>query len=308
MPKRAAVIDIGTNSIKLLVAERTRGGYKTLEERVKVVRLGDGLSKSGCLGREAMLRAETAIVSFVLLAKKRRIDEMAVYGTHAIRKAGNGARFAKKIKEKTGIDLKILSGDEEALFSFSAAFQTLGKEGRALVFDAGGGSTEFILGTGGRPECSASTPIGALTIFDECMSANDPPKRSEFMAAKRLALKAFKRADRVVDEARKKDFSLVGVGGLISVLSSVAMQLERFNRERISGSVLTKSEIENQIGMYGSLALEQRKKIPGMPGNRARIAPAGAVLALSILEYTGKDALTVSACGLRHGAMAELLK
>lgn len=308
MPKRAAVIDIGTNSIKLLVAERARGSYKTLDERVKVVRLGDGLSKSGNLGNEAMLRAEAAIASFVLLAKKRRADEIAIYGTHAIRKAENRALFAEKIKGATEIELKILSGNEEARFSFAAAFQTLGKNSRVLVFDAGGGSTEFILGTSGRPQCSVSTPIGALTLFDECMSANDPPKPSDFIAAERLALRVFKRAEGVVAEARKKDFSLVGVGGLISVLASVSIGLERFGREKINGSVLTRAEVEQQIEMYSSLKLWQRKKIPGMPGNRAQIAPAGAALALSVLEYTGKDSLTVSARGLRHGAMQELLK
>lgn len=308
MPKRAAVIDVGTNSIKLLVAEKKGNSFRTLAERVKVARLGGGLSKSGCLSEEAMWRAETTIARMAVLVRKYRVDETGVFGTHAIREAANGECFAARIKERTGVELKTLSGDEEARYSFAASTLVIGKKRRTLVFDAGGGSTEFILGINGRPELSQSVPVGSLTLFDECMAESDPPSASAFIEAERLALKIFANADKVSREARKKDFLLVGIGGIISVLASVAMKLEKFCRDEINGRKLTRTEIEEQIKLYGSMRLEQRKKIPGLPATRAQVAPAGAVLALAALKYAGKDYIIVSACGLRHGAMLELLK
>lgn len=308
MPKRAAVVDVGTNSIKLLVAEKSGSGFRTLEERVKVTRLGEELSRNGCLGEKAMSRAETAIARMILLARRHHVDETAVIGTHAIRVAANGRSFAERIEKKAGAVLRTLSGGEEAAYAFAASTLVTGKNCRALVFDAGGGSTEFVLGTNGRPELSASAPVGSLTLFDECMSESDPPSRSSFVAAGRVALKKFRLAERVVNAARKREFILVGIGGIVSVLASVAMRLDKFDRDKISGSELTKTEIREQITLYSSLPLDQRKRIQGLPADRARIAPAGAALVLAALEYTGKDSLTVSACGLRHGAMLELLK
>lgn len=308
MPKRAAVVDVGTNSIKLLVAEKRGSGFRTLEERVKVSRLGEGLSKKGCLSEKAMSRAETTIARMLLLARRHRMDETVVIGTHAIRVAANGRSFAERVEKKTGVALRTLSGGEEAAYAFAASTLVTGKNCRTLVFDAGGGSTEFVFGMNGMPVLSASAPVGSLTLFDECMSESDPPPESAFIAAVQLARNNFGQADKVLCEALKKDFLLVGIGGIISVLASVAMKLDKFDRGRISGSELTKTEVLEQIKLYGSLPLEQRKRIQGLPADRARIAPAGAALALAALEYAGKDSLTVSACGLRHGAMLELLK
>lgn len=308
MPKRAAVIDVGTNSIKLLVAEKKGNGFRTLEERIKVARLGAGLSKNGCLSEEAMRRAETTIARMAVLVRRYCVDETEVFGTHAIREAANGERFAAMIREKTGVVLRTLSGYEEARYSFAASTLVTGKRHRTLIFDAGGGSTEFALGTNGRLELAESTPVGSLTLFDECMADSDPPPESAFIEAERLALKIFEGAGKIFGEARKKDFLLVGIGGIISVLASVAMKLEKFSRDEINGRKLTRTEVEEQIKLYGSLRLEQRKKIPGLPATRAQVAPAGAALALAALKYAGKDYMIVSACGLRHGAMLELLK
>lgn len=307
MAKRAAVIDVGTNSIKLLVAEKRGRSFYTLEERVKVVCLGDGLSKNGFLSEAAILRAETAIARMAYLARKYSADETVAVGTHAIRKAANGESFVERIREKTGIILRTLSGEEEAHYSFAASALVTGVKGRVLVFDTGGGSTEFAFGTHGRLGLSKSTPVGSLTLFDDCMSESDPPSQSAFIEAERKVLQIFKRAGNLISEANKKDFLLVGIGGIISVLTAVAMKMEKFSRDGINGRRLTRAEVEEQIKLYGSLNTEQRKGIPGLPANRAHVVPAGAVLALSALKFAGKDSMTVSACGLRHGAMQEIL-
>lgn len=308
MPRRAAVIDVGTNSIKLLVGEKTGSGFRTVGERIKVACLGEGLAKSGSLSAAAMTRGEKVIAAFVATARKRDAGEIAILGTHAIRKADNSEEFAQRIKKKTGVELKELSGEEEALYAFIAATQTVGKNRRVLVFDAGGGSTEFIFGAKRVVLLSRSTPVGALTLFDQCLTENDPPLAKELESARKLAQKIFLQADEVVKEARKEKFALIGVGGIISVLSSVAMKLETLDRAKINGSRLASAAIRAQIDLYCSSTLKERQLIPGMPRDRALIAPAGAVLALAALEFTGKESLVVSANGLRHGAMAQLLK
>lgn len=307
MAKRAAVIDVGTNSIKLLIAEKSGAGFKTICERIRVVGLGEGLAKNGFLCVSAMARGEKVTASFVALARRHCAGEIAVFGTHAIRKAANSAEFARRIMEKTGIALKELSGEEEAFYAFSAAVLAVGKNGKSLVFDAGGGSTEFILGDKRAVQLSCSTQIGALTLFDECLSENDPPTAEELEVALRLAKEIFGQADEVFTEAKKKEFTLIGIGGIISVLSSVAMKLKTFSRAEIEGTRLTAAEIRAQMNLYGSSALKQRRLIPGMPKDRARVAPAGAVLALAVLESVGKEFMIVGTGGLRHGAMMELL-
>lgn len=305
--KRAAVIDIGTNSIKLLVAERAAEGFRVVEERVVVARLGAGLSSHGRLSAEAISRASATVAEFADAARKNAVSEIAVYGTHAVRGAANGAEFTDKIKELTGIEVRELSGEEEASYSFNAAATATGSLKRTLVFDAGGGSTEFILGYRGEIIILRSTPVGALTLLDRCMAKNDPPSPQDFADASSLALEIFGHAGAVVAEARKDSFALVGVGGVISVLASVDMELNKFSREKINGFELSRGAVEKQACLYCSLTAGQRRFIPGMPTDRAQIAPAGAALALAVFDFTGRESLIVSANGLRYGAMAELL-
>lgn len=306
--KRAAVIDIGTNSIKLLVAERSAEGFCVVEERVIVARLGAGLSSCGRLSAEAMSRASATVAEFAAVAKEHAVSEIAVYGTHAVRDAANGVEFTDKIKALTGIEVRELSGEEEALYSFNAAATAAGSLKRTLVFDAGGGSTEFILGDRGEIIILRSTPVGALTLLDRCMAQNDPPTPRDIVNASSLALEIFGQAEPVAAEAKKGTFALVGVGGVISVLASVGMELETFSREKINGFELSRAAVEKQARLYCSLTAGQRRFISGMPPDRAQIAPAGAALALAVFDFTGKDSLIVSANGLRYGAMAELLE
>lgn len=307
MTERAAVIDIGTNSIKLLVAERSGPGFNTLVERTAVTRLGEGLSKSGRLSDAAMRRAEDVITRFADLAGKLGVGTVTALGTQALRQAANGTEFARKLEKDTGVKLRVLSGEEEARYSFTAAVEVAPESARTLVFDAGGGSTEFILGTARVPELAYSAPVGALTLYDECMAKNDPPSEENVKDASLLAMKILRQADGVVDEARKKDFVLVGAGGIIAVLSSVSMELTSFNADKVNGAVLSAEEVRAQIKVYCSRTAEQRKQIQGMPEDRAVLAPAGAALALAVLEYTGKETLKVSVKGFRHGVMAELM-
>lgn len=305
---RAAVIDVGTNSIKLLVAEKSAAGFTVLDERINAARLGEGLSVNGRLAPAAINRGAAAVADFVSAAGVFGAAEVAVLGTHAIRKARNRSEFIRKVKELSGADLRVLSEEEEARCSLAAAMEAAGPGGRALVFDAGGGSTEFILGTDGTAELVRSAPVGALTLYEKCMSVNDPPPARDFQAACRFVRRYFRQAADVVRAAGSGDFTLIGTGGLISVLACVALKLEEVGRREINGTTLTKAEIKAQIALYASLTAEQRKNIPGMPADRALLAPAGAALALSALWYTGKDTLRVSGGGLRHGAMSELLK
>lgn len=306
--KRAAVIDIGTNSIKLLVAECSAEGFSVVEERVTVARLGAGLSSHGRLSAEAMSRALATVAEFAGAAKKLAVSEIAVYGTHAVRDAANGVEFTDKIKAHTGIAVRELSGEEEARYSFNAAASATGSLKRTLVFDAGGGSTEFILGDRGEIIILRSTPVGALTLLDRCMAQNDPPTSLDIAEASSRALEIFRRAEPVAAEARKSAFTLAGVGGVISVLASVDMKLETYSREKINGFELSRAAVEKQASLYCTLTAKQRSFIPGMPLDRAQIAPAGAALALAVFDFTGRDSLIVSANGLRYGAMAELLE
>lgn len=298
-----AIIDIGTNSIKFHLAEKIGETVKVLKDSNNIARLGEGLKETGIIAADALERNGAVVAEFADEARKNGATEVVAVGTMALRTAKNASEFIDLVKERARVDLKVISGDEEARLSYLAVMSGLDIGERNLVsFDTGGGSTEFVYGQGERMLKKFSVNLGAIRITDRFFShtpvASGSVEKAESLIEKELR-------DRGVDG--KTDF-LVGMGGTVTSLASVKHRMAEYDPDVIQGSALTRADISAQIADYEGKTLEQRQRIVGLQPKRADVILAGACIVRSIMKVLEVDVLTVSDRGLRHGLMYELMQ
>jgi len=289
-----AVIDIGTNSIKMHVAAVRDGSTTVLGDFTEVTRLGEGLHETGKLSAEAIDRNVEAVASMQAKALELGAETFVAVGTMALRSAGNTAAFADAVRDRCGLEVEVVPGEEEARLSYLAVLSGLGAgEGRVVVFDTGGGSTEFIFGEGENIRERFSLNVGSRQPTEEfCKS--DPVTESELGAMLESLDGEFDRLKEGVD-------SLVGMGGTVTSLGAVQHQMKVYDPDVIQGSVLTLGEVERQIEMYRSRTIDGRRETVGLMPKRADVILAGAAIVMTVMRKLGATELTISDRGLRHG-------
>jgi exopolyphosphatase/guanosine-5'-triphosphate,3'-diphosphate pyrophosphatase len=300
-PVRFAVVDIGTNSVKLHVGERRAGdSWRTIVDRAEVTRLGEGLRESGALQPEPVRRTADAIVGMVGEARRAGAAEIAAVATAGMRIASNPEELVDAVQERCGVGVEVISGDEEARLAYLAATSELDLgAGTLAVFDTGGGSTEFTFGRPGRVEERFSLDVGAAPLTDEFGLAG-PVTDEQLEAAFGVIAEQLARLDGRSNPAR-----LVGLGGALTNLASVQHGLETYDSDIVQGSVLDRAEVERQIALYRARTTEQRREIVGLQPGRAEVILAGACIVRTVLDKLGCEELTVSDRGLRHGLILE---
>jgi len=297
---RYAVIDIGTNSIKFLIAERRGEGWKTLLDRAEIARLGDGFYDTGKLHAEAMTRNANAVAKMVHIAYEHSVDEMIGVGTMCLRSAENADEFTQLVAQICGLQVEILSGEEEARLAFLAA--TSGNHalnGRVFVFDTGGGSTECIVGHDGQIEQRISLNIGALLYTEEFLKTF-PVTGGQIERALRFVTQHVTPLEWI-----GRVHSVIGIGGTVTTLCAVKLGLELYDPERIEGAALELAEIDRQIALYASTPLAERQRIPGLHPKRADVILGGAIIVKALMLKTCAEVITVSDRGLRHGILVD---
>ena len=302
---RTAIIDIGSNSVKFFVGELSEDmTIRTVVDTSNISRLGEGLDATGLLGDEAMERNVEAVVSFAAKARELGADQIVSVGTMALRKAGNSDIFVRKVKEACGVDVRIIPGEEEARLSYLAVVSGLpiNRDTDIVVFDTGGGSTEFIYGKGAEIIKRFSVNLGAVRITENYLKS-DPVTPVEVKAA-------IVQIDRELAAAgvEGRPAQLVGIGGTVTTMGAVKHRMAKYDPAVIHGSELLKSDIENQIAEYSNRTIEQRKKLPGLHPKRADVILAGACILKVISERLGCERLTISDRGLRHGLAYDFIK
>jgi exopolyphosphatase/guanosine-5'-triphosphate,3'-diphosphate pyrophosphatase len=298
-----AVIDVGTNSVKFLAAERRGGVVRVLSDELKITRLGEGQAKGGVFREEAMGRTVSAIENFARRAMAHGVDagDVAAVGTQAMRTSANTEEFKIMVKKRCGVGIRVISGDEEAALSFRAASRNM--PGEAMVFDVGGGSSEAAFGLRGSLSWRRSVPVGALVMYERFFASSPGPYGTDALNACRIFAASEIRAymDGVVIPGEGCDCA--GVGGTLMTLASVGAGRLRVSDAGRDEPRLTRGEAERQIGFYASSDSESRKKIPGLEPERADIILPGACVVAALMDLFGLDSLAVSARGLRHGIM-----
>ncbi|MGB3185782.1 MAG: hypothetical protein WBG36_10255 [Ornithinimicrobium sp.] len=300
-PARFAVIDVGTNSVKFHLGER-RGtqAARTLVDRAVVTRLGEGLAETGQLTEPAMERTCEAIAAMAEEARRNGPVDIVSVGTAGLRQAPNRSTFIKDTFTACGVTVEVISGKEEARLAYRAAVSSLPSSGdRLLVFDSGGGSSQFTFGTNDRPEEQFSLDVGAVR-FTERYRLDDVVTRDALDEA--LAGIA---ADLAPLQGRERPDAVYAIGGTSTNLAAVKHGLAHYDPNTVHGTVLDLAEIDRQIETYRHRSSNQRREVVGLQPARAEVILAGACIVRTILTVTGQESVTVSDRGLRHGVVAE---
>ena len=301
VPDRYAVIDAGTNSIKFHIAERTaEGGWRTLVDRAELTRLGEGLTEGGPIGREPLERTVAAVAGMAAEARAQRVLAIAAVGTAGLRMASNGPEVVAEIADRTGVEIEVIPGEEESRIAFLAVRAGLPTpHGTAAVLDTGGGSTQLTFGHDDAVDEQWSVNVGAVR-YTEQFALHDTVSGETL----RDALVAISHDLSRLDGRRPVD-ALVGMGGAITNLTAVSLELDPYDPDRVQGAVLERSEIDRQIELYRTTGTEARRSIVGLQPKRAEVILAGACVVRIVMDKLGVSRLTVSDRGLRHGVLAE---
>jgi exopolyphosphatase/guanosine-5'-triphosphate,3'-diphosphate pyrophosphatase len=299
--RRYAAIDVGTNSVKLHVGELLDDGeWRTVADRSEITRLGEGVHETGRLGEEPLRRTVDAIAELAHQARREGAETIVVLGTAGLRQAANSDEFLNAARERAGVDVEVVSGEEEARLSYLAAAEALSMgEGKVGVFETGGGSSQFTFGEGGHVEERFSLDLGAVSVTERfgLDRAVDEATVTAVRAEIASQLGAL--------EGRPPLDVLVGIGGAITNLAGVQLGLERYEPGRVRGLELEAEEVDRQIELYRTRDAEERRSIRGLQPKRAEVILAGACIVRTVLAALGRDSLTVSDQGLRHGVLFE---
>jgi exopolyphosphatase / guanosine-5'-triphosphate,3'-diphosphate pyrophosphatase len=298
---RFAVIDVGTNSVKLHVAEAGDDGeWHRIVDRAEVTRLGEGLDEAGSLSPDAVARTVDAIVSMVEEARRNGAVEIAAVGTAGLRIAPNRSALVDAVEARSGVRVEVISGEEEARLAYLAAKAGAGAaEGLVVVFDTGGGSSQFTFGHGDNVDERFSLNVGAARLTEQFGLDRVVTDETLELALATIAAELSRLDGHPVPQM------VVGMGGAVTNLAAVKHGLETYDPDVVQGTVLDRAEIDRQLELFRSRTAEQRRSIPGLQPNRAEVILAGACIVRTVLSKLGSDALTVSDRGLRHGVLAE---
>ena len=313
---RVATIDIGTNSVLLLVAERRDGAVVPVIERATITRLGRGVDRTRAFDPAAVEATLACLGEYAEEIRRAGAERVDVVGTSAMRDARGGEDFRDRAAALLGVSPRVISGDEEAALTFAGALSGLEIEGPALVFDLGGGSTELIRGVvraGSATLASAlSIDVGSVRLTERCL-ASDPPLPEEIAAVRRTtrALLDAALVTLVTLGAPEPAAQLVGVAGTVTTLAAYALGVAPYDPTRVHGARITAEIIARSARELAALTLAQRRAIPTIEPKRADVIVAGAVITEEIVAWSRpftRGDLLVSDRGVRWGLAARLLE
>jgi exopolyphosphatase/guanosine-5'-triphosphate,3'-diphosphate pyrophosphatase len=305
---RVAVVDIGTNSTRLLVADVAPAG--TIEERVRestVTRLGEGVDSTGRLGEAPQQRVFAALERYAAQIAEQRCEASTAVLTSAVRDAANGDEFRATVQERYGLAGRTLSGDEEAAFTYAGATvaRPAGDTTELVVIDIGGGSTELVCGAGGQLGFHVSTQIGVVRHTERHLHS-DPPSGAELAA---LAADVGASVTAAVPGAvRRRTQAAVAVAGTATSCAAIDLALEPYDTTKVEGHVLSRARLDELREQLAAITVEQRRQVRGLQPDRAPTIVAGVVVLSSVLDCFGLSEVEVSDRDILWGAAIELAR
>jgi exopolyphosphatase/guanosine-5'-triphosphate,3'-diphosphate pyrophosphatase len=299
---RVAVVDIGSNSTRLLVAEVEDGRVSELQRESIVTRLGEGVDTTGALGAEPQQRVFAALDSYAESIERHGATVRRVVMTSAVRDASNGTEFADTVRSRYGLEGSTLSGDEEARLSFLGATATRDDSEPLLVIDIGGGSTEMIVGAGGAVDFHVSTQVGVVRHSERYLHG-DPPERSELQALAADARSVIETS--VPDEVRRSVRGAVAVAGTATQSAAIDLALDPYDAERVEGHELSAERIGELRDRLAALPLAERREVTGLDPERAPTIVAGTVVLLEVLGAFALTSVEVSERDILWGVALE---
>jgi exopolyphosphatase/guanosine-5'-triphosphate,3'-diphosphate pyrophosphatase len=294
--KRVAVIDIGTNSTRLLVADVAGGSVQQVERRSTVTRLGRGVDLSGHLSAEAIEDVCAAIAAYVGVIEELGAETVDAIATSAVRDADNGSAFVAELRERFALSARVLAGKEEARSTYLGATSEASPSEPTLVVDIGGGSTELVVGEGSEVSFHDSLQAGVVRHSERCISS-DPPTAGELEALAadvRGLIEASVGAGVAVSQG-------IAVAGTPTSLAAVELGLEPYDPSRVHGHVLALPSIQRMLSRLASVPLAERVEIPGLHPDRAPTIVAGVVILVEVMRAFELEEITVSEHDILYG-------
>jgi exopolyphosphatase/guanosine-5'-triphosphate,3'-diphosphate pyrophosphatase len=310
--RRFAALDLGSLTVRLAVAELTPAGkIHMLVHRREVTGLGQGLALTGELAPEGMARTLTALKDFRQVMAAQGVEVYRAVGTQALRQARNRQLFLDRLHDALGLAVEVLSPEAEARLSLAGVMSVLNPEvltASVLVFDVGGGSSEFALVGPGQEPVFASLPLGVLTLSPARPLA-DPPRPGEVTALRReitAQLTGFSQS--VLKPHLKGTARLVGTAGAATTLAAMQLKLKEYDPEKINNLVLTRAQVAALAELMARLPEAERARLAGMEPAKAGVMVAGALIVLAILTVWRQDLLVVVDAGLLEGVLHDLAR
>lgn len=297
-------IDIGTNSVLLLVARRTASGLVPVHEAATITRLGEGVDRNRELSAAACERTLECLAAYATELQSRGVKRIDVVGTSAMRDARGGEQFRARAAEILGVEPRVVGGEEEARLTFKGGLSglKLPPSSEVVVFDIGGGSTEFIRGAAsGSVTQAISLDIGSVRLTERCVQ-EDPVStadlaRLESTIAETLAKNPVKAGG---------DVRVVGVAGTVTTLLAIANNIDPYDAKLVHGAELSRENAQRVFELLRRTPLDERCRLPGLSPKRADVIVAGALLCARVLESLGATTMLVSDRGVRWGLADEL--
>ena len=302
-----ATVDLGTNTVRLLVAAPDGSAWRTLHQTQRVTRLGEGQGDTGRLRPEPMRRTAATVAEFARAARALGAARVRIVATSAVREAANREEFVARLEREAGERVEVVSGEEEARLTLKGVTSGLpGLDRSFVLFDIGGGSTEFILARGGLPAAAVSLRLGVVALQEEW--GEPGPVRGEHFA--RLLRHVEQRLAAEVPEAiaAAPAALLVGTAGTVTTLAALELGLAAYDPAAVHGHRLDRAAVERQLARLGVLDVRARGLLPCLEPGRADVIIPGIAICLAAMARCGRESLVVSDRGLREGILAELLE
>ncbi|RTZ69540.1 MAG: Ppx/GppA family phosphatase [Aquificaceae bacterium] len=297
---KVAVIDVGTYSTRVTIAEVGNSNLKILYEEGRITALGRGVKQTGLLSESAINETLSAIRDYKKKCDQYGVEKCLVLGTEALRVAKNREVFINALKE-LGLQIKVISPWEEGKYAYLGAYFAVKPQGRVCVIDQGGGSTEFVYGKGLEVENVVSLPFGIVNLTERFIK-NDPPTKGEIESLTNYLSGEISKLDKNVD-------TLVGLGGTITTLVALEYDIYPYDPAKVNGKTLTKERVKYWFDKLASMTVEERKKLPQIEDRRAEAIIPGIAIFWRTMELFGKEEIVVSDWAVKHGAIiANFLK
>jgi exopolyphosphatase / guanosine-5'-triphosphate,3'-diphosphate pyrophosphatase len=315
-----ATIDVGTNTILLLVVDlEENGAFRVVTDRAEIARLGEGVDRTRALSEAGMERGLEVLREYVHTCRTLGAKQIMAIGTSALRDALNAKSFAARLRSELKLELRVLSGAEEAAYSYLAVQKGLQLDAKEMmVVDVGGGSTEFIWAKDGRLHGWASLDVGSVRLTERYL-LSDPPTADECERLTQAVdeslsklpadwrVKISSPVPRQTQDGEPSGTIMIGIAGTFTTLAAVQKGLRHYSHSEVHGSRLSHAEVERQVELYRARTVAARKEIAGLEPKRADVILAGAILIERIMRRFDIGEAIVSDQGIRYGLLYEMI-
>ncbi len=306
---RYASFDVGSNTVRLLIAEKSDGGFRPVRIERIITRLGGNFSAAQELDRASMDRTLGALRTFAALIKQEKAETIFAVGTGVLRTAANGGEFIRRVREETGISLRVISGEEEGRLMLKGVFWSLRDLGpKRLVMDIGGWSTEVIWAEKGEPQEVLSLPLGVVSLTENFLHA-DPPAAEDRRAMEKNIKEILIQAR---EDFEKKNLSvsslekdLIGTAGSVTTLAAIDLRLANYHHARINGHRMSRAAVRRIYDQLVSITAEERLKIPGLEKGREDLVIPGTAIVSAALDVFAPENILVIDSGLLEGVLLD---